>query len=158
MDMRELLPILILVSPALAGEWGFYESPRFGFGIDIPPGFSLSHESANGDSRLYNTEGGRELLAVWGAYLEERDFSTGVTERIEQDAADGWNISYRRETPDWVSYSGTKEGQIRYVRAIRYCNDRAAFFSIDYDQQDKEAFDPVVLRLVRSFDPVGGCA
>jgi hypothetical protein len=155
--MRFPFALMLFVSPAWAAEWSSYESPRLGFGIDIPPGFSLSHESSNGGSRLYNTEAGRELLAVWGAHLDERDFSAEVAERIERDAADGWDISYRRETPDWVSYSGTKEGQIRYVRAIRFCDDRAAFFSIDYDQRDKEAFDPVVLRLVRSFDPVGDC-
>jgi hypothetical protein len=54
-----------------------------------------------------------------------------------------------------VSYSGIKEGQIRYFRAIAICNDRAAIFRMDYSRAEKRAYDPVVTRMVRSLKPEG---
>lgn len=52
--------------------------------------------------------------------------------------------------PRWASYSGIKDEQIRYVRAIAVCNDRAALFTINYSSDEKIQYDPVVVRMVRS--------
>jgi hypothetical protein len=74
---------------------------------------------------------------------------------MAQDKSDGWELSYIRVTSDWASYSGTKEDQIRYVRAITVCGDRVDVFVFDYPRSEKLAYDPVVERLVRSLDPEG---
>jgi hypothetical protein len=72
-----------------------------------------------------------------------------------EDEKDGWKLTYRRLTPRWASYSGVKDGQIRYVRAIAVCTDRAAFFVMNYRRNEKIPYDLVVVRMVRSLKPEG---
>ena len=60
------------------------------------------------------------------------------------------NITYKRVTPKWAAYSGVKEGLIRYVKAITVCDDRAAFFLMDYDRNRKIEYDPIVTRMEKS--------
>jgi hypothetical protein len=157
--MRILIATLSLLAaaPAAAQEWNRFGSERFGFALDIPPDYSISFESENGDGRVYHGAGGDHLLAIWGADLDA-GFLPEVRARMSQDKSDGWDISYERLTPEWASYSGTKNDTIRYVRAVRLCDDRAAFFYLEYPREEKEALDPVVVRLVRSMrrtDPCG---
>ncbi len=156
--MRILISILLCLAAgaAAAQEWQRFASDRFGFGLDIPPDFAVSFTSENGDGRVYHGAEGDHLLAVWGASLDS-GFLPEVRERMAQDAGDGWDISYERLTRTWASYSGTKDGNIRYVRAVRLCDDRAAFFYLEYPRADKAPLDPVVVRLVRSMKRTGGC-
>lgn len=149
--------LALFASVAAAQEWQRFTSERFGFALDVPPGFSVSHVSANGDGRIYHGAGGDHLLVVWGARLEDEGFLSEVRERMAQDDADGWDISYERLTRNWASYSGSRDGEIRYVRAVRLCDDRAAFFYLEYPREDKEALDPVVVRLVRSMRRTDSC-
>lgn len=53
-----------------------------------------------------------------------------------EDEKEGWKLTYRRVTPRWASYSGIRNEQIRYVRAIAVCNDRAALFVINYSSDE----------------------
>lgn len=156
--MRILITVLLTVAAgaATAQEWQRFASDRFGFAVDVPPGFSASFVSENGDGRVYHGAEGDHLLALWGAGLND-GFLPEVEERMAQDAADGWDISYERLTPAWASYSGTLRGNIRYVRAVRLCDDRAAFFYLEYPSEDKISLDPVVVRLVRSMRRTDNC-
>jgi hypothetical protein len=90
------------------------------------------------------------LLAVWGTNVAEGDFLPQVKKQISRDEKEGWKFTYRRLTREWASYSGIKDDQIRYVRGITVCDDRAAMFLIDYSRDQKIAYDPVVTRMVRS--------
>ncbi|MCF3640502.1 hypothetical protein LXM94_11060 [Rhizobium sp. TRM95111] len=71
---------LVLASTALAQA--SYTNPRYGYRIDVPPGFNLSQESDNGDGRTYIAAEGRASLAVWANYLSGSDFETEMAERI----------------------------------------------------------------------------
>jgi hypothetical protein len=94
-------------------------------------------------------------LAVWGINVDEGDFLRQVKDQISQDEKEGWEFTYRRLTREWASYSGIKDDQIRYVRAITVCRDRAAMFLIDYSRDQKIAYDRIVTRMVRSLKPEG---
>lgn len=157
--MRILMIVIVILfaGAAVAQEWDRFASDRFGFALDVPPGFSVSFTSENGDGRVYHGAQGEHLLSVWGARLDDGGFLAEVEERMAQDADDGWDISYERLTRGWASYSGTLRANIRYVRAVRLCDDRAAFFYLEYPSEDKLALDPVVVRLVRSMKQTGGC-
>lgn len=63
---------------------------------------------------------------------------------------DGWKVTYRKQNSAFASWSGTKGDQIVYERAIPACNGAAAYFRLEYHADAKEAFDPVILRLVQS--------
>lgn len=147
---------LMAVSSATAQEWHVMEDERFGYSVPIPQEYNLSLRPEAGNTRLYHNEQG-DILAVWGGRLDERSFVDEVQARRRQDEDAGWDITYQRVTDDWASYSGVQGDQIRYVRAIRYCSDRTAFFLIDYAQSEKERYDPLVTHMVRQMKPNGPC-
>ncbi|WP_278050699.1 hypothetical protein [Mesorhizobium sp. WSM4935] len=139
----------LLYSTALVWSepWQHFGVKEFGFIFDVPPGFSLSQRSDQGAA--FEGERGA-FLAVWGARLGKASFEAEIEHRMMQDEKDGWRLTYRRLTPEWASYSGIKGGQIRYVRAIKVCADRAALFTINYSRDEKVLYDPIVIRMVRS--------
>ncbi|PBC09387.1 hypothetical protein [Mesorhizobium sp. WSM3859] len=144
----------IFCSTALvqAEAWQHFGVKEFGFIFDVPPGFALSQRSDRGAA----FEGQRQaLLAVWGARLGRASFEEEIEHRMMQEEKDGWKLTYRRLTPQWASYSGVQDGKIRYVRAIKVCDDRAALFTINYNRDEKVPYDPLVLRMVRSLKAEG---
>jgi hypothetical protein len=151
------LPLaLVLTSPAPAQDWHVLNDQAFGYSVPIPSEYELTMRPDVGNSRLYHNARG-DLLAVWAGGLEDGSFPEQVRDRRRQDEERGWNVSYERITRDWASYSGTHGDQIRYVRAIRYCGDRTAFFLIDYKQAEKDRYDPIVKHMVRQMKPTLDC-
>lgn len=154
--LRAALIVLLAGSPAAAQEWETLEDATFGYSVPIPPGYELSLRPEAGNSRLFHNPQG-DILAIWASRLEERSFADEVEARRRQDEDAGWDVTYERVTDDWASYSGVQDDQIRYVRAIRFCGDRTAFFLIDYARSEKEGYDPLVTRMVRQMRPAGPC-
>lgn len=149
--------VAALASAAFAADWGSYGNTRFDYSIDVPPGFSQISESDSRDGGVSSDEDGLSQLAVWGASVEEKTLAEEFSDRIESAKKDGWDISYRRETKDWASWSGSVDGRIFYARAIRLCNDEAAYFLLEYPKARKKSFDPIIKRLVKSLKSEGGC-
>lgn len=138
-----------LASSALA--WSSYGNGRFGYVIDVPTGFSAVQEADNGDGGVSTSADQKSLLTIWGSNLIDGGLSDAVKLRLEDLRADGWDLSYTRETPEWAGWSGTRQGRILYGRVITLCDDQAAYFQIDYPQAEVEPYKPVVERLVKSF-------
>lgn len=152
-----LATIVLFFLPAQAvsqEDWQPFGIERFGFTFDVPPGFELAQRSEAGDGATFEGPEGA-TLAVWGVDLEGREFLTGIENQMREDENDGWRITYKRLTDDWASYSGIKDEQIRYARAIKVCGDRAAAFVIDYARSEKIPYDPIVTRMVDSLEPEG---
>jgi len=129
-------------------DWQRFRLEQFGFSFEAPPGFELDGNASPASLTFTGPNGAR--LAVGGAALDGQRFRPLIEGHLEQDRAEGLDVTYRRFTPQWVSYSGFIGGDIRYVRAIRVCDDRVAIFVVDYDRGEKRAYDPVVTRMVRS--------
>ncbi|WP_245478749.1 MULTISPECIES: hypothetical protein [unclassified Mesorhizobium] len=135
-----------------AEAWQPFGVRQLGFTFDIPPGFVLTQHSDQGAAFL----GPREAsLVVWGGRLGKASFRAEIEHRMIEDKKSGWRLTYRRITSRWASYSGVKNGEIRYVRAITVCGDRAALFIINYRKSEKKPYDPVVVRMVRSLKAQG---
>ncbi|MFI0843445.1 hypothetical protein [Mesorhizobium sp. IMUNJ 23232] len=81
-----------------------------------------------------------------------------VGERMRGDEADGWTLSYRRETVSGASWSGLRNGRILYARAIPLCDGAAGYFRLEYPQASAKVFDVVVKGLVKGFAKVVACA
>lgn len=150
-----IVVFMLAAVPAAAGDWHVYRNENAGYALDIPPAYTLSKEIGQG-SRIYHAPGG-DILAVWEARFAPGGFRHEVAKRMERDSSDGWDITYQRKTGNWASFSGILRGQIRYVRAVRLCSGRAAFFLIDYDLEKKRRYDPIVTRMVRSMKATSGC-
>ncbi|TGR15682.1 hypothetical protein EN833_06340 [Mesorhizobium sp. M4B.F.Ca.ET.190.01.1.1] len=150
--LLSLVSILFFSTLLQAQAWQPFGVRQFGFTFDVPPGFVLTQRSDQGAALRGANEA---FLAVWGARLGKASFRAEIKHRMVEDEKAGWKLTYRRVTPRWASYSGINNGQIRYVRAIAVCDDRAALFTINYSKSEKVPYDPVVVRMVRSLKAEG---
>ena len=146
-----LVPILFCTTLHAEG-WQQFGVRQLGFTFEVPPGFVLAQHTDQGAAFQGRNDA---FLAVWGARLGHASFPAEIEHRMAEDEKDGWKLTYQRITPRWASYSGIKNGKIRYVRAIAICNDRAALFTINYSRSEKVPYDPVVVQMVRSLKAEG---
>ena len=150
-----LLILMLLPTLAFADDWEPYANARFGFAVDIPPGFTLVQEADNGDGRTYAK--GEAKLSVFAQYLATGPFEDEVAARRKTYLDEGWDLSYDRQTAGWASLSGTLVDSILYHRMIALCDDAAASFVLEYPQSMKADMSPFVGRLVKSLHPTEGC-
>lgn len=150
MRMFLLLLFAVMTAPVLAQDWNRYDNDRFGFGLDIPPGFSDQKFSDNGDGVSFAADGRPTYLLVWGGNLLE-SFEAEVDQRMRWDGDEAWNVSYQAVTPRWASWSAVKGARIVYQRMVMLCDGASyAAFRAEYSVADVSAMDAVVERLVRS--------
>jgi hypothetical protein len=142
---------LLALPAAAAGAWQSYENARYGYSIDVPDGFTWGREADNGDGLTFTSPDGRQTLAVFGGMVTEADFESEIRAGLQLIREDGWALSYERVTPTWASFSGTRNGMIRYVRVIALCGGaQLASFYYEYPKALLKDADPVVEHLVRS--------
>ena len=157
--MRQLIfLILALFSTfALAAEWGRFDNARFGYAIDVPPGFLRSGPApANDDGVSMVSADGSQKLRVWGGNIVEDGFESSVRAAIGFAAREGWNITYERITPSWASFSGLRRGMVLYARSISLCQGALyATFRLEYPEREITRMDAVVDRLVRTLRETG---
>lgn len=150
--MRLFLSLIftLLALPAFAQGWDHYENGRFGYGIDIPPGFAAAGESDNGDGQAFSADGKPIDLLVWGGNLME-GFEAEVAQRMAWDEEEAWNITYQATTPRWASWSAIKGFRILYQRLVLLCDGASyAAFRAEYSVTDSAEMNPVVEKLVQS--------
>jgi hypothetical protein len=152
-----LAALALQLTQAVAQDWTPFGIKRFGFIVDVPPGFVYTRslrENHQEGAAFQNADG--DAIVVWGIALPIRDFPKNVEALIAQQQEDeGLGVTYKRITPKWAAYSGFKDRLIRYVKAITICEDRAAFFLIDYDRHAKRNYDPVVAQMEKSLKREG---
>lgn len=160
--MRRRLAILICLAataaPALADDWRPYANARFGYVVDLPPGFAISNEADNGDGMTLTSADKQAELRVFGANRMEQDFETEMKIRIGMDEKEGWKISYSKPAKSWASYSGSRKDRILYVRAIALCHDAVGYATIEYPKAALKQYDPIVQHLVKSLSAPPRCA
>ena len=84
--LRILTALTLLLSSALAAtaadDWVPYANARFGYVLDIPPGFELQSQGDNGDGASFHANDNGATLSVFGSTLLDGDFETDVNDRI----------------------------------------------------------------------------
>ena len=154
MIRRTALAILFAaacVAGAFAADGQHYVNVWYRYAIDLPPGFSPLKESGNGDGGVSYSADGKSKLAVWGVNALLDTLAADAESRIQSAQDDDWAISYSKVSGRWASWSGEKQGRIFYAREIQLCDDRVAAFQIEYPEEAKDAFDPLVQKLVKGF-------
>ena len=154
--MRLILALLLLmVTPAMAAEWTHYSNARFGFGIDIPPGFKPMRESANGDGQMFATP--TADFTAYGGNIVRGDFEDEVTWQQDQATQDGWTITYQVTTPNKASFTGRQGSRVMYTRMIALCHGtQFAELWLLYGAADIATFDPIIDRMVGSLHATEG--
>lgn len=154
--MRLLLALLLLLPlPATAAGWDHYTNARFGYAVDVPPGFVAQGESDNGDGQVFKTP--TATLTVFGGNVMEADFESEVVARERYAEQDGWAITYNVSTPQKASWSGKHGARILYGRMIALCGGQQfGSFELEYSSADLNVFNPIVDRLVSSLKATDG--
>lgn len=141
---------------ALPATWVHYENPRFGYEISVPPNFEAGEEAANGDGLVFVTTDGTQLLRVYGGNIIEGGFKAALGRAMGAATDAGWDLSYKRVSGTWASYSGTRGDMVLYARAISLCEGRQyASFEIEYPYADLEDMRLTVEMLVASLKRTG---
>ena len=152
-----LIASLFTAIPVWASDgWTSYANPRFDYSAEVPPGFTLTQESDNGDGATFESRDGARLL-IFGAFVEDGAFAADIRQRIVWDNQKGWQITYEKVTPGWASYSGAKGADILYSRAVALCDGSAAYFQLEYPRKALKAYNSLVSRMVKSLRPATGC-
>lgn len=152
-----ILATLTLALPALAqAPWGIYENARYGFALDIPPGFEGQGESDNGDGQVFLLDGRVGRLTVWGGLIvTEPDFESEARTRLAQDTEAGWGLLAQSTTATWATWSASKSGRVLHQHMIQLCDGASyAALRLDYAQVDRSRLDPLVDQLIASLVPV----
>lgn len=157
--MRLLLALLmtLVTTAALAAEWNRYENPRFGYEIALPPGFTpVGPPPTNGDGRVFRSDDGTQVLRVYGGNVIDPEFGDAVGRAMAAATEVGWTLSYKRVTPRWASYSGTRNSMILYARVVALCGGtQFASFEIEYPAVVLDEMHAVIDRLVPSLKATG---
>ena len=147
--------LLLLAGPALSKDWGGYGNARFGYAIDVPPGFTGEGEAENGDGQIFRSDDGTQFMRVYGGNALD-GFEAAVGAAMVRARESGWNLSYESVTPSWASFSGTRNGMVVYARAIALCGgSQFASFELQYPERDLDEMHAVVERLVGSLQASG---
>ncbi|WEX78346.1 hypothetical protein PYH37_003225 [Sinorhizobium numidicum] len=150
--------LAVLAPPAAAqDDWHPYANPRFGYTIDIPPGFEMRQQSDNGDGASFHADDNGATLTVFGSHPSDGDFETDVAEHIGYEKQDQWRILFSRITPVWASFSGARDREVFYARAIALCDGSAAYFRLQYRKTKLTSFDGVISRMAEALRPSENC-
>lgn len=149
--------MLLFALPAVAAGWQRYDNARFGYGIDIPPGFAGRGEPANGDGQVFTHATGTRTLTVWGGLVGTPDFSVLANAAAGSARAEGWRLRNQAAMPGWMSFSGSRNGHVLFERLVAYCRgERYAAFRFVDPERDIAASKAVVERLQASLEAAPG--
>lgn len=157
--IRALIVLALATAPALAEDsWTHYANAPFAYEIDIPPGYENFADSADGNGAIFMLSDQLQELTVWGEKLGKKSdgFAAESAALAHKDEAGGWTITYQAATPEWTTWSGTRNDMVVYQRTILLC-DRQSFasFRAIYPAKALSRMDKVIEGLVRSFVPMG---
>ncbi|ODT69118.1 MAG: hypothetical protein ABS75_18295 [Pelagibacterium sp. SCN 63-23] len=160
--MRILLVLVaaLIAGPALAQAnlaqvWSHYGNARFGYELDIPPGFEGHGESGNGDGQGFYRIEAEQGLVVWGGNLLA-SFSAEAEDALARASAENWAVTEQAVTPQWAGFSGQRDHRVFHQRMILLCDGNSyAAFRAEYNLRDLPAMTNVIAGLVRSFVPMG---
>lgn len=158
--LRILTVIAFLLPSAIAtaadDDWQPYSNARFGYVLDIPPGFELQTQGDEGGGASFHANDNGATLAVFGSAMGG-DFETDVNDRIGYEREGNWRIVYSRVTTAWASFSGSRGKDVFYTRAVALCDGRAAYFRLQYRKSRLTSFDGVISRMAEALRPSEGC-
>jgi len=127
-----------------------YRNARFGFSLSVPAGFVADEPPVNGDGLTFTQRSGTAVLKAWGwnnALLESTQQALQRTR-----AGCGHPVAYQRQGHNWFVLSWT-DGKTIFYHKTFLGSGSGASFQLAYPVARKAAFDPIVVRLERSFQP-----
>ena len=155
-----MLSLALLQSGAIAADdWQRYTNGRFGTSAEFPAHMLIAEAPpANGSGQSYASSDGLVRISIFGSFLVlVDDFEAYRQDRLNLAKEGGVEVTYTAGENDWFVYSGLKDGDIVYFKAIPACGGEAASHVVlTYPQTQKETMDPVVVRVSKSLRSLPG--
>ena len=149
--------VLFAAAPAAAQFWTQYANARFGYSLDIPPGYEAQGESDNGDGQVFFDPATTQTLTVWGGFVLD-DFEAEVRSIISSEEDNAWNIIGETVTPSWAEFTALKGMRVLHQRLIAGCDGAAyAAFRLDYLVTDTSKIAEIIEGLEPTFLPPSNC-
>ena len=149
--------VLFAAAPAAAQFWTQYANARFGYSLDIPPGYEAQGESDNGDGQVFFDPATTQTLTVWGGFVLD-DFEAEVRSIISSEEDNAWNITGETVTPSWAEFTALKGMRVLHQRLIAGCDGAAyAAFRLDYLVTDTSKIAEIIEGLEPTFLPPSNC-
>jgi hypothetical protein len=142
---------LFYAGVASADNWHTYYNDRYGTSIDYPDLFRPQPPPDANDGRAFKSADGADF-AVSATY-NALDFNLGKYQAfIEKNLDPGSVIAYRAHGDNSFVVSGTKGNDIFYERhLLSHGRQMTENFVISYPAALKQAYDPIVARMAKSF-------
>jgi hypothetical protein len=145
------LAALAVPSPASAESWRTYRNPRFGTTIEYPDRFRPGRPPANGGGLSFSSPDGASF-SVWGSHNALEHDLAAHEAFILEDRDKGERITYQARGANWHVLSGTRGDVEFYERyLLSHRGQIVNGFAMTYPVRLRQAYDPIITRMSRSF-------
>ena len=149
---RAQLPIPF-ASTAPVLTYQAYRNERFRYSISYPTKLlPPKGEAADGSGQRFVSESGAFLVVTGVRGRSAADLRELFEKQSRSAPPENPTriVTYKVKKDDWFVVSGYERQRVWYEKAM-LSKDTLASFHIEYDESEKQAFDPVVEKIARSF-------
>jgi len=152
--------LVLAAAPAAADDaWRTYQNDRYGTTIDYPASFKPLPPPDNDDGRKFESADGANF-SVFASYALDFDLNTYrdfILKNLDAGKVVTYQAQGRSNGNDWFVISGTKGDTIFYQRyLLSHRGEMTEGFVMSYPAALKQAYDPIVARMAKSFHPGTG--
>ena len=156
-DMRKyIFSSLVMLSVASFAysqtEYSTYDNDRFHFSIEYPSDLlKMQAAPANNDGRTIRSKDRMVEMWAWGQF---NALDLSLTDAYKQAVSNRRGVTYKMLGDRSFVISGESTDKIFYRKTqMRGSGDTAVFytFTMEYPKSQKEKFDPIITRILRSF-------
>ena len=139
-----------------------YTNVRYAYAVSYQPAvFEAGPESDSGDGKKLTSKDGKASISVYAhAALDTEgsgdvmNFSQLYASTLKGMTGDS-KVTYKKLGQGWFVISGTKGKQIFYQKSLYDAGTEKVFWA-EYDQSEKQKYDPIVAASANSFKNVLG--
>ena len=147
--------LLFLVQPLSAVEpFSTYANSRFNYSIEYPANLLIPRgEAPNGDGQIFASADGQAQMIIYGTHNVFEQSLQDLFQKESQDAANAKiskQVTYKRQKDNWFVVSGYIGPKIFYQKTF-LSNDMFKTFYIEYPEDQRGLYDPILSRLGKSF-------
>jgi hypothetical protein len=142
--------------PARASNWLTYHNDRYGTTIDYPDQFKAEPPPDSDDGRKFASADGA-AFSVSASYNALNFDLAGYQDFTLKNLDSGEVVTYKAHGDAWFVISGTKGSDIFYERhLLSHGGQMTEDFSMTYPAAARQSYDPIVVRMAKSFRPGKG--
>jgi serine/threonine-protein kinase len=134
-----------------ADAWQTYINDRYGTTIDYPASFQPQPPPDDDDGRAFKSPDGASFSVAASYGGIDSDLAT-YREFILEHEPKSAAVTYQAQGKDWFVVSGTNGDRVFYERhLLSHGGEMTEDFVMSYPAARKQAYDPIVARMAKSF-------